>query len=88
MKSTKLPPKTLPRSPGIFKEWIDGIKNNTQPSANFEYAAMLTDMVIIGNMAKRFNGQVLLWDGDNKKFTNNSDANNYLHQDYREGWVL
>jgi predicted dehydrogenase len=88
MKATKLPPKTIPRSPGIFQEWIDGCKNNTQPSANFEYAAMLSDMVIIGNMAKRFNGEVLQWDGKNHKFANNEDANYYLHQDYREGWAL
>jgi predicted dehydrogenase len=88
MKSSKLPPKTIPRSPGIFNEWIDGIKNKNQPSANFDYSGPLTDIVILGNMAKRFNGQVLEWDGIQNKVTNNPETNKYLHKEYREGWSL
>ena len=88
MKAYTLPPKTIPRSPGIFKEWINGIKNNSQPSANFDYSSQLTDLVILGNLSKRFNGQVLEWDAENNKVVNNPDADKYMKPEYRDGWVF
>jgi hypothetical protein len=55
--------------------------------SNFNYAGMLTETILLGNVAMRA-GKKLDWDGPNMKFTNNSDANKFLHFDYRKGWTL
>jgi hypothetical protein len=88
MRAYTQPAKSLTRSEGIYKEWIDACKNNTQSSANFEYSGIITKIVQLGNMAKRFNGKVLHWDGVNQKVTNAPEANQYLNRVYREGWSL
>jgi predicted dehydrogenase len=87
-------PETLPRNNGgdggMKKEWADAIKAN-KPSialSNFDYAAMLTETILLGNVAMRCAGKKLDWDGPNLKFTNESEANKFLHFEYRKGWTL
>ncbi len=49
---------------------------------------MLTETILLGNVAIRLNGEKLEWNGPILKFTNNSKANEYLHYEYRSGWTL
>ena len=30
----------------------------------------------------------LIWDSENMKFTNDPDANRFVHYEYRKGWSL
>jgi predicted dehydrogenase len=87
MAAYKQPPATLPRSIGHRKEWISACKGGDKPGSNFDYAGPLTEMVLLGNIALRM-GQKLNWDSANFQFTGSSDANKYLHRDYRRGWTL
>jgi predicted dehydrogenase len=87
MKAYKVPPKTLPRSPGHHNEWVEACKGGKPAGSNFEFASLLTEVVLLGNVALRA-GKKLSWDGENMKVTNDSEANNYLHRSYREGWTL
>jgi predicted dehydrogenase len=87
MKAYKVPPKTLPRSPGHHNEWVEACKGGKPAGSNFEFASLLTQVVLLGNVALRA-GKKLSWDGANMKVTNDSEANNYLHRSYREGWTL
>jgi predicted dehydrogenase len=76
--------------PGMKEEWAAAIKAN-KPSiaySNFDFAAMLTETILLGNVAIRMNGQKLEWDGPGLKFTNNAGANQHLHYEYRKGWTL
>jgi predicted dehydrogenase len=73
---------------GMKREWVDAIKGGPAPMSNFDYAALLTETILLGNIAIRFSGQDLTWDGPAMKFTNNSSANQYLHKEYRSGWTL
>ncbi len=82
-----LPPKTLPRSPGHYKEWIDACKGGKPAGSNFDFASLVTETVLLGNIALRI-GEKLAWDGKNIVVTNHPDANQYLHRDYRKGWSL
>ncbi len=88
MKQYKQPPKTLPRSPGHYNEWVNAIKGGPQPGANFQFAALVTEVVLLGNIALRFPDKKLKWDGKNMKFTNLAEANKYLSREYRTGWTL
>jgi len=53
--------------------------------ANFEYAAPLTEMVLVGNLALRAQRRVE-WDSPNMRVTNHESANQYIKRTYREGW--
>jgi len=87
MKEYKAPPKTLPRSPGHHKEWVEACKGGKQAGSNFGFASLLTEVVLLGNVALKA-GKKLYWDGPNMMVVNAPEANAYLHRPYREGWTL
>ena len=64
------------------------MKGGPPAYSNFDYAAMLTETILLGNVAIRVTGEKLEWDGPSLKFSDNSKANQYLHYDYRKGWTL
>jgi len=97
MKEYKQPPKTLPRSPGHYQQWIEACKNGTPTSSNFDVAGPITECMLLGTVALRTGKergggcrirQKLYWDGPNMKVTNDAAANELLHFKYRQGWTL
>jgi len=44
--------------------------------------------VLLGNVALRFPGQRLMWDGANLQVTNVAEANQFVKPQFREGWSL
>jgi hypothetical protein len=87
MKDYKMPAKSLPRSPGHHAEWIEACKTGKPTGSNFETAALLTEICILGTIALRA-GKRLEWDAARMAFTNEPDANKYLQREYRQGWSL
>jgi predicted dehydrogenase len=89
----KKPERRLPRNGGgdlgMKKEWARAIKENKPEVAysNFDFAAMLTETILLGNAAMRA-GKKLEWDGPNLKFPNAPEADKLLRMEYRPGWVL
>jgi hypothetical protein len=88
-------PETLPRNgkgdDGMKAEWVAAIKAGKPEVAysNFDAAALLTETILLGNIALRLGkGAKLEWDGPNLKFTNNTRANQYVSKEYRKGWEL
>ncbi len=73
---------------GQKNEWVAAIKGGPPAYSNFDFAALLTETILLGNIAIRLTGQQLAWDGPGLKFTNNSKANEYIHFEYRKGWTL
>lgn len=88
MKKFKLPPKTLKRTEGIYREWIDAMRGVEPASSNFDVSGPLTEIVLLGNVALRYPNQVLEYDGPNMKVTNKDEANQYLKREYHGGWSL
>ncbi len=87
MKSFKPPAKTLPRSKGHYREWIDAAKGVGPAAApNFEFEEQVTEAVLLGNLALR-TGEKLRWDSANQKFANNKDAQALLTKRYRGNWM-
>lgn len=87
MKEYQRPNKTLTRSQGHHRDWIDACKGGKPASANFDYTGPLTEMVLLGNVAQRV-GEKILWDGSNLTVTNIPEANKYVRGPYRTGWDL
>ena len=88
MKAYKRPPKTLPRSIGHHAEWLKACKEGTKTRSSFDFAAPLTEALLLGTISVRMGGAKLYWDSKKMKITNLPEANNYLHYEYRKGWTL
>jgi hypothetical protein len=88
MKSYKQPPKTLPRSPGNEREWLDACKGSkTKPGGNFEFSGMVTETLLLGNVATLV-GQRLEWDRPSLKVANSESAQKIVRPERRPGWEL
>jgi predicted dehydrogenase len=88
MKEYKLPPKTLPRVEGSHEQdWVRACKAGKRAGADFEYSGLLTEICLLGNVAKRVDARID-WDGPNMKVTNLPEANKYIRTTYRDGWKL
>ena len=69
------------------EEWYEACKGNGTTLAHFDYAAPLTETILLGNVAYRTGG-TLEWDAESMKVKNNPAANALLHYNYRPGWSL
>ena len=84
---SKLPPKTLERSKGHHRDWLDACKGGKPPSSNFSASGPLTEIVLLGNVALR-TGEKIYWDGPNMKAKNCDKADEFIRPVYRQGWSL
>ena len=88
MKDWQPPPKTLPRSPGHEREWIEACKGGKDaPGANFEFSGPVTETILLGNVALR-TGEKLVWDKANLKASNAPAAQPHIRPEYRPPWTL
>lgn len=88
MDSYQQPPKTLPRSPGNEREWLDACKGSkVKPGGNFGFAGMATETLLLGNVSSRL-GQKLTWNRSDLKVTNSEQANKIIRPERRSGWEL
>ncbi|MSR60124.1 MAG: Gfo/Idh/MocA family oxidoreductase [Planctomycetaceae bacterium] len=92
----QLPAQTFPRhgddtnnDSNQKKEWIAAIKSGKPELAlsNFAYAGLLTEAMLLGNVAIRA-GKKIAWDGPGMKIANIPAARHLLTRDYRPGWTL
>jgi predicted dehydrogenase len=67
--------------------WVNAIKGTAEASSPFEYAARLTETMLLGVVALKA-GSKIMYDGENMRITNNADANQYLKREMRQGWAL
>jgi len=93
-KQYKAPKPSIPSSVGHYKEWLNACKGGKPAGSNFDWAGPLTETVLMGNVALRMelrnklDRQKLLWDAKERKFSNLSEANDFIHKEYRTGWKL
>jgi predicted dehydrogenase len=80
------PAEKLPRIPNENHEmnWVDAAKGKTAVSCPFEYAAQLTEVMLLGVVALRA-GKKIEYDGKNMRVTNNPAANEFLQREPRAG---
>ncbi len=88
-RSVGTPARKLPRIPNENHEmnWVDAAKGHTQPSCPFEYAAKLTEVMLLGIVSLKV-GRKLEYDAANMRITNVAAANDYLRREPRAGWSL
>jgi hypothetical protein len=86
-KEYKLPPKLLTRSPGHHRDFIRAAKGGDRSCSDFSVAGPFTEWIVLGSVALRFEGK-LEWDSVKMRFTNNSEANQYIKPKFRKGWQI
>jgi predicted dehydrogenase len=72
---------------GMKIEWVAGIKGGPAPYSNFDFAALMTETLLLGNVAVKL-GKKLDWDAANLKVTNVKEAEHLIKTAYRKGWTL
>jgi predicted dehydrogenase len=89
MKEYKRPEKTLPRSIGHHKEWIQACKDKNPKGAlaGFEYSGPFTEGLLVGNLAVRL-GKHIEYDAKNMKATGIPEADKLINKEYRKGWSI
>ena len=81
------PPKTLARSAGHYKEWVDACKDGKPANCNFEFAGKMNEVAQLGTLAARA-ARMLEWDAANMTISNDREANSWVNPPYRKRWTL
>lgn len=68
-------------------EFVGACLGHAAASAGFDYAAPLTEAVLLGGIASRFPQTTLKWDGARMLF-DTKEANQFLSREYRPGWRM
>jgi predicted dehydrogenase len=69
--------------------WAKACMGQATASSPFEYAARLTETMLLGIVALRTGpGRKLSYDGERMLVTNIPEANQYLRREYRAGWSV
>lgn len=87
MKEYDLPSKTIRRSRGHHRDWLDACKGGTPASSNFDYSGPMTEVILLGNVAIR-TGKKLVWNGKEMKALNCPQADQYIRPEFHNGWNI
>ena len=86
-EACKAVPQSIPRSPGHMQEWFRMMKEGVPSYSNFDIAAYLTEIILLGCVALRVGeGRRMEWDGPNMRSPNLPEAAQFVKRDNREGW--
>ncbi|SHF55692.1 Predicted dehydrogenase [Mariniphaga anaerophila] len=80
-------PKTISRSPGHQRNFLDSVKSRQQPESNLEYAREMTLPMHLALISFRLKRK-LQWDSVKEEFVNDPVANFLLSREYRSPWSL
>jgi hypothetical protein len=85
-----LVPVSLPRITTSHEQnWISACKGEGKASSPFEYAAGLTETMLLGVAALRAGqGRKVSYDAAKMEFSDAPDANQFLTREYRKGWEI
>lgn len=78
-------PKTLPRTHGIHRDWVEAIKEGRKSCTDFGYSAPLTETILLGTLAIR-TGKTVRWNAEKMEISGNPEAAQMINPEAREGW--
>jgi predicted dehydrogenase len=87
MKAWQEPPRTLPRSPGNEREWLDACMGGKTPTgAPFTFSATVTEALLLANIAVR-TGTRIGWDSAAQRLVGPQAALDLVRPPHRAGWL-
>jgi hypothetical protein len=70
-------------------EWFEMMRGGPAAYSNFDVAAYLTEIILLGCVALRSGvGHKLEWDGPNMRATNAPEAARFVKRQNRKGWEV
>ena len=95
-EGAKAVPQSIPRNEGKGgddernkAEWFAMMKGGAPAYSNFDIAAYLTEIILLGCIAMRVGVKKKMdWDGPNMKSTNIAEAAKFVRRQNRQGWEL
>jgi len=88
MRDAVRPERSIPRIEGSHEQdWARACKKGVKAGAAFEYAGPLTEICLLGNVAKRLDTRIA-WDAANLRVTNVPEAEALIRRPARPGWSL
>ena len=81
-------PKTIPRSRGHHRNFLDCVKTRTLTESNLPYAVRMTQPMFWGRISLLLGHRKLTWDKDAEQFVGDDEATRLLGRVYREPWAL
>lgn len=83
----KPPERSLPRHGSHEREWLDACRGGPPAMSNFDYGAVLTEFVLLGNVATQFD-RAIDYDPAAMKCLGDDEADEALRRDHRQGWKV
>lgn len=94
-EAVKNVPVTIPRTSGADidtrqkQEWFKMMKEGAPAFSNFDIAAYLTEIILLGCIAMRVGvGRKMDWDGPKMRSTNIKEAAQFVKRQNRPGWMI
>jgi len=95
-EACKTVPLTIPRNEGPGgdderqkREWFRMIRGGPAAYSNFDIAAYLTEIILLGCVAMNVGvGKRLDWDGPKMRAKNTREADQHVRHKFRKGWKL
>jgi hypothetical protein len=86
MQEVGRPKTVIPRVKGGHEaDFLNAVRTGERSSADFDYSARLTEIMLVGNVANLVR-EKLSYDFRTGKFTNSDKANALLMRQPRKGW--
>jgi len=86
-RNARRPEPTLPRSGSHEREWLAACRGGPAAMSNFSYGGVLTELVLLGNIASQFD-RAIEFDPPAMKCPGDDEAMAQLVRAYRSGWSL
>ncbi|MEM7233865.1 MAG: Gfo/Idh/MocA family oxidoreductase [Planctomycetota bacterium] len=80
--------RTVPDSPGFYREWINACKGGEAATCNFDYSGPMAETVLLGNAAYRAGGEAFDWDAEKLEAKGNDKVKPFLSSYTRKGWEI
>jgi hypothetical protein len=71
-----------------YFQFVDAVAGKDKTTASFDYSGPLTESVLLGSVATRFQKKNLIWNAAKLKFDNSPEATAFIRRKYRSGWSV
>jgi predicted dehydrogenase len=71
-----------------YLQFVEACRGNGRTSTPFDYSGPLTEAVLLGCLATRFQKQTLEWNAAKLQITNVKAAQEFVRKTYRKGWEV
>ena len=71
-----------------YHHFVDACLGGENTESHFTQTGPMTEAILLGTVAVRVPGELLMWDNTNMKFPNYPEADKYISRIYRDGWSV